>query len=71
MTTGDFILPMGLILIVVVPISLLAHLFTEHFASVNGLIKDLTNITLPQAIVVNHTPRSRYLHANRVSVFPF
>lgn len=44
-----FILTTGLILVFVVPISLLVYSLTEHVASVGGLIKDLTTMTLPQA----------------------
>lgn len=42
-----FILTGGLILVFVVPISLLVYSLTEHVASVSGLIKDLTTISLP------------------------
>lgn len=44
-----FILTTGLILVFVVPISLLVYSLTEHVASVGGLIKDLTTMTLPPA----------------------
>ncbi|MGZ4970585.1 MAG: AI-2E family transporter [Methylobacter sp.] len=44
---ASFILTIGLILIFVVPISLLVYSLTDHVASVSGLIKDLTMITLP------------------------
>ncbi|MFZ2406011.1 MAG: AI-2E family transporter [Methylobacter sp.] len=42
-----FILTIGLILVFVVPISVLVYSLTEHVASVGGLIKDLTTMTLP------------------------
>ncbi|MEE7625198.1 AI-2E family transporter [Methylobacter sp. Wu8] len=44
-----FILTTGLILVFVVPIFLLVYSLTEHVASVSGLIKDLTTMTLPPA----------------------
>lgn len=42
-----FVLTTGLILVFVVPISLLVYSLTDHVASVGGLIKDLTSMTLP------------------------
>ena len=42
-----FILTTGLILVFIVPISLLIYSLTEYVASVAGLIKDLTAMTLP------------------------
>jgi predicted PurR-regulated permease PerM len=44
-----FIVTSGLILVFVVPIALLIHSLSEHVASVSGLVKDLTSISLPPA----------------------
>lgn len=43
------ILTIGLILVLVVPVSVLVYSLTEHVNSVTELVKDLTTITLPQA----------------------
>ena len=42
-----FILTTGLILVFIVPISLLVYSLSEYVASVAGLIKDLTTMTVP------------------------